>query len=1081
MNAEHSRPTSWDGSEREQVSLGECMVERVSSKPGDSCSSDESYDESYEEDEDSSETRLDHEDNLLSFVTLPLNWLNEHHIMVVTALRRFIIIGTNRGDVVLLEAKGGAVFRVLHAHTEPVSDISCDAAEEHVASCDKTGMVVVSSTNEQVEMYRKDFGKSVRSVALHPHYKQLDEHPLVLCGTDDIILVTKSVFPWGRKTTVLQQKRGKVFLVRWCGPDIIAWASERGLLLYSYPGKALLQLIPRPTDSAYLELYRCSLVWEEPCSIICGWGDWVQTVSLYEMSTEDRLRWGPEFCARTHRVDVRPPIRTNKGRHPYRVCGIAPFGTDRYLVLAGMVKQEGCVHQLEVRIVERDTFVNVYRGHISTNYRHSLQFSLAYSIGTGAISPRGKSVSRGTSSHEVLKECAYFIVCVDTVMKAVLTDDDDHVEYLISVDRVAEAYEYAQCHKITRLKLEDIGRCFMHYLFAMARYDEVVTCLPKIVSKNYAEWERWVVQFDQQGVSDLLIDVLPTTVSADNKAGSAESCCAGKDAEPTRIGEEYYELIILRCLERNILRFGEAVQRFKGLFRVDVVCRAVGVRYNDCKLHNCSGEVSEDEKKVLGDAYGLLLQLKGQYDDALQVLLHVSGSDELFQLIRDKCLFEKAMELLPELFANNEEKTVQLLLEQLAHIHTNDGAPLYGDDDVEPAEQLPQLVSGRTSPFAPLAIVRRLEWTQRYYLWVYLKALREHNKSAYAQVLNANVHLVATLFIENEPSGVLPFLREYFAFLPNLKDIYALCKKHQLLEEMVFILLRMGKEEEGLHIIVNEMRDVRKALEFIADIPSKDDQLDLYDRLIRMTAELHATLPSNSGGKYIEHKVREGEDITCIARRYGVSEEELKAINPLWGMNSDCLPVEGGGRSSGAPTAAPDVCIVPLNLMQDLLRAVVDPSISNRVALDPALVVKHLPTGEPMPHVGKCIAEVTRCKANDVCLMEAVVGVETSDLLTHFKTLSRRRGCAVRVVPGAVTCPSCHQPAIGGVVAFGCSHVYHANCVVGYLTGENSLLIKNNGVGVEQVFRQPSTRCLLSGGQQSLRCVICHEVSQTWK
>ncbi|RNF18269.1 putative vacuolar assembly protein vps41 [Trypanosoma conorhini] len=1049
-----------DGSEYEDViEERELEVEDESYVTG---SDDDEYDEetteNYEEEEE------EEQENLLSFSTFPLEALRGQHIMVVVAFNRFIAVGTNRGVVALVETSG-MVVRMLNKHVNPISDVSCDAMEEHVGSSDKSGVVTVQNLYDEQGFYRKEFDVPIHSMALHPKYSRNEDRPIVVGGGDKVMLITKARILGHRKSTVLQERRGRVYLVRWCGPDLIAWASDRGVQLYSYTGRAMVQFVARPLDASRLEFYPCSLVWEAPRTLSWGWGDWVQVLHVYELRMEERLRWGTEFLSRTHRVEVMPAILPHTATEPCRVCGIAPFGPDRYLVLACTLEQEGYMKELEVRIVERATFVNVFRGRLHTKYKHPLQYSLTFSAGGGsaaAVAATSTTASKVTptsllpsllSASAALSESVFFIACVDAVIKVTPTDDDQHVEYLLKVGRFKEAYSYARTHSLRQHEAAGIGYHLLQHLFSEKKYDEVAASLPEVVKEDYLEWERWICQFDQDGMSDLLVDVLPIHSGSAGEKTAEDGKASQKN---TRIGEEYYELVLLRCLEKDVLCFQRAVHKFRGMFRPQVVCNAAERHYNDWNMQGALGVIPDEKRKALGDTYGLLLQLGGHYDKALQVLLRVDNSDELFKLIRKEKLFAEAIEVLPALFARNEDRTIELLLE---HVHPTDAA-------VDDATTTAALLS--RSRFTPAAVVQRLERTQRRYLWAYLKALQSRDKAVYAALSETHAQLFATLFIENEPAGLLPFLRDNSAHLTKLREIFALCKKHQLLEEMVFLLARMGKEEEGLRIIVYDMKSVRKAVEFIADIPNAEDRLQLYKSLVQMSVEVNATLRSRNGQKYLEHRLTEGETWASIAQRYGVDEDDLRVANGAG------KPQTGSGDSFMAPSSS--YCIVPLNLTEALLRAIVDPSIAGRIALDPTQIVELLPEDEPIPHVGNCISDVARSKANDVRLMTAVVHVATSDLGKQYATLYRQREAAIRVEPGMAVCPFCHQPSLAGVVVFGCSHAYHANCVIGYLAGEGVLLVGPAGVDVGRFFKHPEEYLRADARQKSPCCLLCREV-----
>ncbi|CBH11776.1 vacuolar assembly protein vps41, putative [Trypanosoma brucei gambiense DAL972] len=1010
------------------------------------------------------------QENLLSFSAFPLEAIGGQHVMVITAFRRFVAVGTSRGDVMLLEATSGVVFRLLHAHTNPISDITCDTSEKYIGSSDMSGLVTIHNLTSGTESYRKDFGRSIKSLSIHPFYGRRDERPAVVSSSDDVMLITKTMF-LGRNVSVIHQKHGKVFCVKWCGADIIAWASETGVVLYSYSGKEVLQSIPRPENSLHLELYNCSLIWEPPRTLTCGWGNWIQEVVL-------RVS-GRESGSRNQRVIVHPPVLTDTLRDPFRVCGMAAFGADRYAVLAATVEQEGCVGELGVRIVDRATFDPVYCARIATSHKHTLQFCLAFTQAScESAFEAPKLTMNNTPQHDPAlptKGSMYFVGCGDVIIRAAPADEDDHVQYLLGVGQVPEAYEYAQKYALTRYDLKGIGWRMLQHLLAVGKHEEAAFHLPRIIQYDCTEWETWIVKFDQRGLSHLLADVVPTKLPGNG----SQSGCARETGNPSeRIGEEYYELLLQRCLEKDVARFRKAVRRLSGLYKLEVICRAAEVRYNDWRLQVHRGSnVPEEEMRDLGDAYGMLLKLNGQYNEALRVLSRVAHSNELFELVQERHLFSEALELLPELFATNEGKTVELLLTPApisSSTTTSSNAPATLTED---ENDIDDHCLGPPLLFPPASVVQRLEFAHRGYLWSYLKALKMHDKAAYKEILRVYVQLVATLFIENEPSGMLQFLRENYSMLPKLKEIYALCKKEQMLDEMVFLLLRMGKEEEGLYVIVHEMKNMRKAVQFVADVPNKEDQTSLYKKLIHMVLEANAGFPSRNGQKYIEHEMKADETLSSIARRYGVDESDLRAANPV-------LDAEGGGGCSGNVSDLGDVvpqrrtCIVPLDLTKELIEAVVDMSVAHLVTLDPSLIIELLPDEEPMPHVGNCLATVARSKANSVALMEAVVCVATSDLLTCFESFYKRELSCIRVTHDGAVCPLCRRPTSEGVVVFRCLHAHHLRCVVNYFSGDNTLFDSLSNDEVERILKDPDGFINSTQWSGPISCCFCNQLTR---
>lgn len=55
---------------------------------------------------------------------------------------------------------------------------------------------------------------------------------------------------------------------------------------------------------------------------------------------------------------------------------------------------------------------------------------------------------------------------------------------------------------------------------------------------------------------------------------------------------------------------------------------------------------------------------------------------------------------------------------------------------------------------------------------------------------------------------------------------------------------RMGRDEEALQLIITRLNDVRKALHFILDIPSLNEQRMLFRTLVSCTIAHHSSLPT---------------------------------------------------------------------------------------------------------------------------------------------------------------------------------------------------------------------------------------------
>ncbi|CCW61668.1 unnamed protein product [Phytomonas sp. EM1] len=1144
-----------------------------------------------DDDEDDSEAL---KENYLSFSVPSLGSAWEgHRLMCAHAYRSFLLIGTNQGAVGVLDPTTMATRSVYMNHKEPISDTSCNSQESFIGSSDKSGVLAVQNVHNRADVWRKQMSFPIQSLALHPSYAQLEDRPIICAGEDQVFLITRIRFLSSRRCVLLHEGQGRVFRVRWspAGGEFVAWLTDRGIAVLHYGSRSLLQRVARPEGCAGLELYPATLLWETPEGLLCGWGSWVQEVHIRAagghspsrastIPTKERLTAGKAlFQIESPAGALRPGGSSGESR--FRVCGLTPFGTERYLILACIVQEEGVMRDLEVCVVRRDTLKDLYRARIMVDYIHPLQLGLTFACvpfhpSGGDLTPAAKLDRRGVDPTGVgllandpqtappgnegtfypPEGTVFFIVSVDTIIRGIPSDEDDHVEFLLRKGDFEAAYRYALRHRLRRHLLKDIFRQLLEWYMEHDKLDRVAVLLPSFIGDNLAEWERWIYRFDQRGESWKLVDVVPnyTFEDAENHPRyrpSAEYYHSlqdiriadlvlpleedGGDVDPSgveasfvdpnpnraggevrngdsevvavtaslrsSIGKEYYDLILIRCLERDPVLFNGAVHHFQGLFNIDIVLKVTKIKYDEiCENaveqlpHPCgltpSSRYSETQKLSLCEVYAYLLQQQGCNDEALQVLLLVSNSTELIRFVRQAKVFHKALEILPELFTRSAEGTIELLLEHARQTHgfsspspssswLRVGSP-EAPSTLNPSVAVPSLASPAApggsptriaDPLSPESVVKRLEGCERRFLWLYLHALRESHKIAFAAVAKRHAQLIATLYIEFDRAQLLPFLREMCMYVERIKDICALCKKYHLLEEMVFLMARIGRAEEGLRVIVKQMHHIPKAVRFIVELPSTEDQAVLFKRLLELVGERNAELPMGADGqRYLLHNPQPGETYAAIARQYDVEERALREANrpreaaspsafsslPKLGISRE----EVGGNEGETETAdslPPSPCVVPLQLFSALLRVAADPALcESHPVIDAARIIRRLPPTERIAHLGEFIAAIVRARAENRDSLATVLQVLRSELVAHHGELLARRTAALRVVPASARCAFCRlATAREGGVVFGCGHFYHSSCVLRYLAADDMATTDLAKVDPEDFFAHP--------------------------
>ncbi|CBZ28813.1 putative vacuolar assembly protein vps41 [Leishmania mexicana MHOM/GT/2001/U1103] len=1060
-------------------------------------------------------------------------------------------------------------------------------------------------------------------------------------ATKVLLLTKGVLWSNSRRVTTLQEGRGRIHKVRWCHTaaiDVVAWLSDAEITLYNMKSGAVARRVSLPGLTAQNALYPPTLRWEQNLSrdpaaaatstatLLCGWGDVVQEVRLHggphvrrpsggglfgvDRSPRSTLLQGgwrgkssspspprasfssaapaPSPSPTTSAdaagqapcvVELRTsqPLRPSSTLFPYRVCGIAPYGPQRYVVLAGIVERgtEGVLKDLEVRVVDRDSLTDVYRGRMPIRFIHPLQLHLTYLELLPSLTAKSASA---TSPHQLALPAdplapspmtQYFILSVDTIVKAVPSDIDDHVEFLLRTSQFQRAYQYAAAHarQLRRHVLEHVGEQWLMHLFHNRSTEEgalkIVELLPELIPRdNSAAWEQWIYRLDTCGESWRLIALLPasTGASAEYRVSSTpdmeeelDACAEHSDAAArslprpvatlqTPIQREYYDLVLLRCLRHDPSLFFAALHRFHALFSVPVVLKATEVAYREqcaapawwegddseedkndnedrhgqtrdatvsgasftlsaasadqsgvqsvapaslplttpkgtSEETSATGEVSHPSQVTTAGAgatsapsmsrtsrwslvasYGFLLRCAGRYEEALQVLLHLPASPrsdrEVFGLIRDQQLFHKACELLPELLHRREDATLQLLMEHVAGATGRNSVTDGGDAAL--ASQVVVAEAGGTAPSSPSpptldvlqygsaqdplcteSVIRRLENSDRLHLLRYLNLVQNRYPEVFAQAAQQHAQLVATLYIDYDRPSLLPFLKQMSMYVERIRELHALCHKHHFLEEEIFLLFRMGREDEALRILVEKMHDLRRALKFVVSVPDLEEQAALFTRLVDYTVAYNASLPTcnlNSAQgatdgsgvrmRYVMHYTKPNETYVSIAEQYHVALEYVCKANGVLSAPGGAVPpppsaavetskrrascsspLQGKGEAQRRPScdadaandlpAPPPQCVVPLNLFGDFLRTLAEPQFLEHPALDVRLVLPKLPSREPILHAGSSIAAIAHTMAEEIAFFSTVAKVGENDLMGYYGQLLKRRTAAI--------------------------------------------------------------------------------------
>ncbi|XP_028395633.1 vacuolar protein sorting-associated protein 41 homolog [Dendronephthya gigantea] len=249
--------------------------------------------------------------------------------------------------------------------------------------------------------------------------------------------------------------------------------------------------------------------------------------------------------------------------------------------------------------------------------------------------------------------------------------------------------------------------------------------------------------------------------------------------DSNRLNSTIYEFVLGNFLQNNVEGFQQLVKEWPfELYNVKPVIAALKDKL-----------LKDPKNPILLQCLGELYTSQGRYDQSLAIYLELKY-DGVFELIHKHNLLDSIHDKIVMLMDFNTKKAVSMLVENIKKVSIE-------------------------------VVVRQLT-PRPEYLYTYLDAVFQKDPE-----LSMDFHEIQVpLYAEFDRPKLLPFLKRsnYYPLQKALNE----CKQRELIEEMVFLLGRMGNNKEALQLIIEKEADVEKAIVFAKE---KDDE-ELWEDLI---------------------------------------------------------------------------------------------------------------------------------------------------------------------------------------------------------------------------------------------------------
>ena len=359
-----------------------------------------------------------------------------------------------------------------------------------------------------------------------------------------------------------------------------------------------------------------------------------------------------------------------------------------------------------------------------------------------------------------------------------------------------------------------LGDLWLKQLVAARKWTEAGEVAGKVLNTTSA-WETWVWSFIKNNKFDEISPHVPAL-----------------ELTPP-LPPLVYEMILGHYVAINRLKFKELLDQWPSdLYEISSITASI-----EEQLRSDTAPSGSDDWRLLQECLAKLHLADGHYDEALKCYIHLHDADTALILVKEHHLIEAIADDIPSF--------VQLRVTE----NQLGSAPREGQEQLasEPIKLLVDEAESGTVP--PDEVVSQLETADlRIFLFFYLRALwrgegshkagstPKVGRSAIATSLAADTgHMLVEEFADTALELFAEYDRELLSDFLHTSTAYSfekavkICEQRHYFNELVYLLSKTGQMKKALFLIIDELGDVTKAIDFAKEQDDKglwDDFLE---------------------------------------------------------------------------------------------------------------------------------------------------------------------------------------------------------------------------------------------------------------
>lgn len=196
------------------------------------------------------------------------------------------------------------------------------------------GQVAIVSLGD-ADSYVFDTGRPLRAIALEPDFGKSRTRQFV-CGGLSGSLVLHERGWLGHKEVTVHSGEGPIWAIAW-KDNLIAWVNDEGVRIYDVRSGTKITYIAKPNNAPRVDLFKCSLHWQDSRTLLIGWADYIKVATLKEKERSRATQLGSAVVPTSH-SNLQAEI-TAIFQVDCMISGIVPFKNDAYIILAYLTEE----------------------------------------------------------------------------------------------------------------------------------------------------------------------------------------------------------------------------------------------------------------------------------------------------------------------------------------------------------------------------------------------------------------------------------------------------------------------------------------------------------------------------------------------------------------------------------------------------------------------------------------------------------------------------------------------------------------------------------------------------------------------